>query len=88
LWCGSRRHFEKKISGGDPMIKDVAFTVYPVRDLAQVHRFYEKDLGLNVTMVFENAWVEYTLPNGTFALTTMDVLLADAVSLVSRNRKK
>ena len=53
------------------MIKDIAFTVYPVRDLAQVRRFYEKDLGLNMTMVFENAWVEYTLPNGTFALTTM-----------------
>ena len=53
------------------MIKDIAFTVYPVQDLVQVRRFYEKDLGLNVTMVFENAWVEYTLPNGTFALTTM-----------------
>jgi len=53
------------------LIKDVAFTVYPVQNLAQVRRFYEKDLGLSVTMVFQNAWVEYTLPNGTFALTTM-----------------
>ena len=46
------------------MIKDIAFTVYPVRDLARVRRFY----GLE----------KYV----------KDVPLADAVSLVSRNRKK
>ena len=46
------------------MIKDIAFTVYPVRDLVQVRRFY----GLE----------KYV----------KNVLLADAVSLVSRDRKK
>ena len=46
------------------MIKDIAFTVYPVRDLAQVRRFYRLEKYLK------------------------DVLLADAVSLVSKDRKK
>ncbi len=46
------------------MIKDIAFTVYPVRDLVQVRRFY----GLE----------KYV----------KDGLLADAVFLVSRGRKK
>ena len=46
------------------MIKGIAFTVYPVRDSAQVRRFY----GLE----------KYV----------KDVLLADAVFLVSRGRKK
>jgi hypothetical protein len=64
LWCGSRRYFEKKIPGGDPMIKDIAFTVYPVRDSLQVRRLY----GLE----------KYV----------KDALLADAVFLVSRGRKK
>ena len=46
------------------MIKDIAFTFYPVRDLAQVRRCY----GLE----------KYV----------KNVPLADAVSLVSRDRKK
>ena len=35
------------------MIKEAAFTIYPVQDLAPTHRFHEKDLSLTVTKLFE-----------------------------------
>ena len=53
------------------MVKHIAFTVYPVTDMARARVFYEEDLGLNPLMDFEGKWVEYELADGCFALTTM-----------------
>ncbi len=52
------------------MIKHIAFTVYPVGDLARARRFYEDDLGLTPARNFFDAWYEYDLAGGCFAITT------------------
>lgn len=54
------------------MITSIAFTVYPVKDMAAARRFYEDSLGLKVGMNFQDFWVEYDIAGGTFAITTMD----------------
>ncbi|HOY56675.1 MAG TPA: VOC family protein [Verrucomicrobiota bacterium] len=54
------------------MITSIAFTVYPVKDMAAARRFYENALGLKVEMNFQDVWVEYDIAGGTFAITTMD----------------
>lgn len=55
------------------MFKKVAFTMYPVRDVARARRFYEETLGLtrgSMGNQGEQYWVEYDLPQGgCFALT-------------------
>ncbi len=55
------------------MFKKVAFTMYPVENLARAREFYEKTLGLKISKTsVEGAWVEYDLPGGgCFALTTL-----------------
>jgi predicted enzyme related to lactoylglutathione lyase len=53
------------------MIKEIAFTVYPVDDMPRARAFYEGLLGLAVETDFDGKWVEYGLGAGTFALTTM-----------------
>lgn len=53
------------------MIKEIAFTVYPVTDLARARRFYEGVLGLVVEMDFAGKWVEYGIGGGTFAISNM-----------------
>jgi predicted enzyme related to lactoylglutathione lyase len=53
------------------MIKHIAFTVYPVQDMTRARGFYEDALGLKLTHNFRDQWVEYHLPNGCLALTTM-----------------
>lgn len=54
------------------MIKHIAFTMYPVKDMARARRFYEEDLGLKVGHSGVNgAWIEYYLDNGCFAITTL-----------------
>ncbi|MDE2143387.1 MAG: VOC family protein [Elusimicrobia bacterium] len=53
------------------MVKHIAFTMYPVRNMARARKFYEKGLGLKMTKNFDDAWVEYHLGNGAFAITTM-----------------
>jgi predicted enzyme related to lactoylglutathione lyase len=54
------------------MIKKVAFTLYPVLDMARARRFYEETLCMKMGANHENCWVEYDLPGGgCFALTTM-----------------
>lgn len=55
---------------GHAMITSIAFTVYPVTDIARARRFYETDLGLTVAR-FLDVWVEYDLPGGCFAITTI-----------------
>jgi len=55
------------------MITSIAFTVYPVADMARARRFYEKVLGLTVSSNFRDEWVEYDLGDSTFAITTTDM---------------
>ncbi len=54
------------------MIQSIAFTVYPVKDMAKARKFYEEVLGLKMTHDFRGVWVEYDLGDTTFALSTMD----------------
>jgi predicted enzyme related to lactoylglutathione lyase len=54
-----------------PKIKHIAFTVYPVTDMAQARHFYENVLGLALTNNYEDTWVEYIINTTCFAL--MDV---------------
>lgn len=54
------------------MIKHIAFTLYPVTDMARARRFYEETLGLSLTRhEAQVEWVEYDLDGGTFALTNL-----------------
>jgi predicted enzyme related to lactoylglutathione lyase len=53
------------------MIKNIAFFVYPVRDVARSRKFYEGTLGLVPGMNYENVWVEYDIDSGTIAISTM-----------------
>ena len=49
------------------MFKKVAFTMYPVTDVARARTFYEQTLGLKAGSVGnhgEGWWVEYDLPGG------------------------
>jgi predicted enzyme related to lactoylglutathione lyase len=53
------------------MVKHIAFTMYPVKDMARARKFYEDGLGLQMTSDYQGKWVEYHLLNGAFAITTM-----------------
>jgi predicted enzyme related to lactoylglutathione lyase len=49
------------------MLKKVAFTMYPIRDVARARRFYEETLGLTVGLNGNHGdkwWIEYDLPGG------------------------
>jgi predicted enzyme related to lactoylglutathione lyase len=49
------------------MFKKVAFTMYPVTDVARARSFYEDTLGLTAGSVGnhgEGWWIEYDLPGG------------------------
>ncbi len=64
------------------MLKKIAFTMYPVKDLERAKDFYLKNFALNPSKISANgAWVEYDLPQGgCFAITT----LAEGVEPSSR----
>lgn len=54
-------------------IKEIAFTCYPVTDMARARSFYEDVLGLTPTMVHVDeaagtAWTEYEIAGGAFSL--------------------
>jgi predicted enzyme related to lactoylglutathione lyase len=52
-------------------IQEIAFSCYPVTDMARARTFYEGILGLTVTMdhKMEGAhWVEYDIGSGTLAI--------------------
>ena len=55
------------------MFKRVAFTMYPVTDMARARAFYEETLGLPPGDAGAAVpWVEYDLPGGgCFAITTV-----------------
>jgi predicted enzyme related to lactoylglutathione lyase len=55
------------------MIESIAFTVYPVADMARSRKFYEDILGLKMSTSFGEQWVEYDLGGSTFAITTMNI---------------
>ncbi|MEJ5979612.1 VOC family protein [Novosphingobium sp. PS1R-30] len=60
------------------MLRKVAFTMYPVTDMAAARAFYEGPLGLLTASSPTTPWVEYDLPGGgCFAITTV---LSDAPS--------
>ncbi|MGF1464956.1 MAG: VOC family protein [Sandaracinaceae bacterium] len=49
------------------MLKKVAFTMYPVTDVAAARSFYETQLGLTTGLMGgqgDQQWVEYDLPGG------------------------
>ena len=56
------------------MLKKVAFTMYPVTDVARARDFYENKLGLRLGLHGNQGdkwWIEYDLPGGgCFALTS------------------
>lgn len=57
-------------------IKEIAFTGYPVTDIARARSFYEGVLGLSVALKFDHegrAWIEYELGSGTLAITNMSM---------------
>jgi predicted enzyme related to lactoylglutathione lyase len=66
------------------MLKKVAFTMYPVTDVARARKFYEETLGLKSGSVGNRGdryWVEYDLPGGgCLALTNF---VPDAPSAAS-----
>lgn len=53
-------------------IKEIAFTGYPVTDLARARKFYEGLLGLKPSKTFgegDKMWVEYDVGPNTIAIT-------------------
>lgn len=67
--CGFAKHRTHQIP---PMkIKEIAFSCYPVTDMARAKSFYEGILGLTATMdhrMGDAHWVEYEIGTGTLAL--------------------
>lgn len=55
------------------MITSIAFTVYPVSEMARARAFYEHVLGLHPSSHYRDVWVEYDLGDSTFAITTTDM---------------
>ena len=53
-------------------VTEIAFTCYPVTDMARARKFYEDTLGLKPTMIVGEAggmqWTEYDIGSGTLAL--------------------
>ena len=50
-------------------ITEIAFTCYPVIDMARARAFYENILGLKPTMIHDGPqWTEYEIGGGAFAL--------------------
>jgi catechol 2,3-dioxygenase-like lactoylglutathione lyase family enzyme len=62
-------------------IKDIAFTAYPVTDVARARKFYAETLGLKETMAQDFGggmwWIEYEIGHGTLALTNYTKPSAD-----------
>lgn len=56
-------------------VTEIAFTGYPVTDIARARGFYENVLGLKSSAVWESeggpSWIEYDVGPGTIAITNM-----------------
>ena len=55
------------------MITSIAYTVYPVSNMERARAFYEHVLGLHVSHNDRDVWLEYSLVDSTFAITTADM---------------
>jgi predicted enzyme related to lactoylglutathione lyase len=56
-------------------IKEIAFTCYPVHDMARARDFYENIIGLKSASVMENGggnWIEYGIGDAVFSLGKME----------------
>ena len=64
------------------MLQKVAFSMYPIKDVARARAFYEGTLGLTVgSQAANGAWTEYDLPGGgCLALFKTDDLQPSASS--------
>src|SRR5262249_6392371 len=61
----SAQHPIPEVAVASPMLKKVAFTMFPVKDTTRARGFYEKTLGLRVGKHSDNGvWTEYDLPGG------------------------
>lgn len=53
-------------------VTEIAFSCYPVTDMARARQFYETVLGLKATAVFGQAggmqWTEYDIASGTLSI--------------------
>ncbi len=53
-------------------VTEIAFTCYPVTDMARARKFYEEVLGLKPTMIVGEPggmqWTEYDIASGTLSL--------------------
>ena len=54
------------------MITELAFVATPITDMNRARAFYEGVLGLKPTHDFNGQWIEYTIPEGTFAITNIE----------------
>ena len=63
------------------MITDIAFTVYPVTDVARSRKFYEEILGLKPDDTFGEQWIEYPAGPATFVITDAFGFTAPASSV-------
>jgi predicted enzyme related to lactoylglutathione lyase len=52
-----------------PVVKHVAFFVYPVTDIRRARRFYEGTLGLKLEHEYNGHWLEYAIQDVTLAIT-------------------
>lgn len=55
-------------------VNEIAFTGYPVTDVARARRFYEGVLNLKPSTQFEHEgkhWIEYDIGPGTLAISNM-----------------
>jgi catechol 2,3-dioxygenase-like lactoylglutathione lyase family enzyme len=59
-------------ASGPKLFKNVAFVIYPVKDVKTARAFYEGTLGLKVTANWDDQWIEYDIGDGTLAITAAD----------------
>jgi predicted enzyme related to lactoylglutathione lyase len=54
------------------LFTDLAFVMFPVKDVKTSRQFYEEVLGLKVTANWDDQWVEYDIGHTTLGITTAD----------------
>ena len=61
------------VSFSNKMIKEIAFTAYPVKDIKKARKFYEDILGLKASSDFNSgSWIEYSIGKSTLAIGCME----------------
>jgi predicted enzyme related to lactoylglutathione lyase len=59
---------QRQISEDLPMVKDIAFFAYSVRDVPRARVFYAETLGLQPGDSFGDHWIEFNVGNATFGI--------------------